>query len=316
MVTPVVPGRVFVVGCPRSGTTLLQTMLGQHADVLTLPETHYLLKIRGRLAGGPLDGFASPRAARRALAAVEAAVDRTGPTTPRWGIRARAWERAFVDLLDAAASARDAALWVDKSPIHLHWIDEILAVAPDARFVHVLRDGRDVVASFHRLCLRDPERWVPQVLGRGSAHLVLTAGGRGRVLDAVVDRWNGDVGRSLAHLGTPGHTVVVYEYLVSDPEGVLRDLCTWLGIPFDPAMLRHWEAASRVVGHRAGAAHMRRTFGPLDAQHLRTFHDVLAPEERVRVTSRLLRGGRPLVSPDGQGEVPGRRPTTSVPRPP
>lgn len=311
------PGRVFVVGCPRSGTTLLQTMLGQHPQVFTIPETHYLEKIRGRLAGAPMAAVVSPRAARAAYASLQAAVGTRGGTgsRPPWSLRARAWERAFVRTLDVAADAAGATLWVEKSPVHLHWIPELRRVAPGCRFVHVVRDGRDVVASFHRLCLAEPDRWVPQVMGRGSAGMVATAEGRRRVLDAVVDRWNADVARSLAHLGGNGHYAVVHEQLVADPRSTLDVLCSEMGIPFDDAMLRPWEAAPRVVGHRSTSPHMQRTFGPVASTRLATFHDVLGPADRDHVTRRLIHAGVPPVgaAAPSAGHPP---PRTVASRPP
>lgn len=307
-------GRAFVVGCPRSGTTLLQSMLGQHPAVLTLPETHYAQKVRGRLDGGPLRALVSPRAARRALRSVQEAVG-VDPAVvrPPDSLRARAWERALVRTLDEAASQRGAAVWVEKSPVHLRWVEELAEVAEGCGFVHVLRDGRDVVASFYRLCLADPERWVPQLLGRGTAGLVEDDRGRRRVLDAAVDRWNQDVARSARYVGHPRHHVVVYEELVDDPARVLGDLCAWLGLGYDDAMLRPWEAAPRVVGHRGSSPHMRRTFGPVVARRTATFHEVLGTAERARVVARLTAGGAPPVAPPGPSVGTGPPATRSEP---
>jgi hypothetical protein len=277
----------FIVSCPRSGSTLLQAMLAQHPQVVSFPETHYFQKIRGRFGDRPPLGIVSPRAARRNLVAVAGTVgsDRALPRVvwPTVGGYARAFERVA-----QAAAVRDGrTLWVDKSPIHLHWMPQIHRHLPEASFVHIVRDGRDVVASLYELCLSDPSRWVPQVVPRGQAAQVRTVAGRARVLDAAIDRWNRDLARTIAHRGKPGHVIVSFEELVADPEAELTRLAAALGLDFDRLMLRPWESAPTVVGFRGHAPHMRKPFGPIRAERLARFHEVFDDAEQEHVRTRL-----------------------------
>ncbi|HEX2403742.1 MAG TPA: sulfotransferase, partial [Acidimicrobiia bacterium] len=253
-------GRFFLVGCPRSGTTLLQSMVAQHPRVFTIPETHYFHKIRGRLASRSVGPLVSPRAAARALDSLVEAVDSglPRPQVPRWWLSRGRYCRAFFGVLDRAAAARGAEVWLEKSPIHLHYLEEIMRFAPVARFVHLLRDGRDVVASLVDLCERDGERWIPQLLP-----LYQGVPDRSTLIRAAADRWNSDIGLSLRHLGDPGHVIVSYEALIDNPPAVLGDLCSFMSLDYHEAMLRPWEAANEVVGWRRGMAHMERTFHPL-----------------------------------------------------
>lgn len=150
--------RIFVVGCPRSGTTIVQALLSRHPDVFSLHETYFFQALSGDMEYRWRDRDARPHqrwyhrvglahaAGRRRLRELEQAypaLARRGPV-PR---RQRACVRRFARLLDAAAAARNCTHWVEKSPGHLLFIDEILACIPGARFVHVLRNGLDVVAS-------------------------------------------------------------------------------------------------------------------------------------------------------------------------
>lgn len=150
--------RIFVVGCPRSGTTIVQALLSRHPDVFSLHETYFFQALSGDMEYRWRDRDARPHqrwyhrvglahaAGRRRLRELERAYPapaRRGPVPRRWG----ACVRRFARLLDAAAATRDCTHWVEKSPGHLLFIDEILACIPDARFVHVLRNGLDVVAS-------------------------------------------------------------------------------------------------------------------------------------------------------------------------
>lgn len=150
--------RIFVVGCPRSGTTIVQAMLSRHPDVFSLHETYFFQALLGDMEYRWRDRDARPHqrwyhraglahaAGRRRLRELERAYPvraRRGPVPHK----SRACVQRFVRLLDDAAGQRQRTHWVEKSPGHLLFIDEILAGIPDARFVHVLRNGLDVVAS-------------------------------------------------------------------------------------------------------------------------------------------------------------------------
>ena len=159
------PHPVFLVGSPRSGTTLLQSMLGAHPEVLTLPETIFFKGAWGRLWPHRRWGVVSPRAARRVLH--RAADDLGRPVrAPLWPTMA-AYSRAFVTLLDDAAGASGASVWLEKSPPHLECIDLITRHVRDVRFVHLVRDGRAVVASFLGAALDLP--WDDAVLDHREA---------------------------------------------------------------------------------------------------------------------------------------------------
>lgn len=290
--------RTFIVGCPRSGTTLLQAMLGAHPDVFTLPETHYFKKIFGRAWRARWLGVVSPRAARltlrRVLDEAGAHDDGTQPLVPL----ARVYAGRFVAALDAAALAAGKQGWVEKSPIHLHCVNAIARYVPEARFVHILRDGAATVRSFYQLCLDQPDRWIGQVLpGSWRGHLDHEPHDH-RILRAVVDRWNGDVRRSLSVRG-PHHYLVLYERLVTDPEPVLRQVCDHIGLAYAPAMLRHDQVAEQVVGWRVAFAHMRGVLGPLERDRAATARPLGTLEEAI-LQQHLWRSGRPWASDAGQ----------------
>lgn len=282
---------VFVVSCPRSGSTLLQSMLAQHPDVFSFPETHYFQKIHGRLNGRLTRRVVSPRAAARTLQHLHTTVG-SGPPAPRvaWPT-VRAYARAFSAVVERATADAGRTVWVEKSPVHLRHLSDIQRFVRDARFVHILRDGRDVTASIYALCLTDPARWLPQVLGRQEAGILESPAGRARVLDAVIERWNQDVATSLEHADDPDHILVRYEDLVADPRRCLERVCAGMDVAFDAAMLRHWEAAPRVVGFRSHAPHMQKAFRPIEVDHLRRYRSVFDGDQRTVVRRQLTAGG-------------------------
>lgn len=119
---------VFIVGCQRSGTTLLRLMLDSHPEISCGPETRFLADL-GRITGAEWDRFSL------------------------YGFPKEYWYRRFADLFGGFqqdyAAARGKRRWADKTPMYALHIDLIDAVFPDAQVVHVIRDPRDVVTS-HR----------------------------------------------------------------------------------------------------------------------------------------------------------------------
>ncbi len=119
---------IFVVGCQRSGTTMLRLMLDSHRRISCGPETRF-------------------------LADLERVVDTDWPRLSQYGYSQEEWltriREFFGGLQSDYAQSRGKARWADKTPRYALNIPFLLRVFPDAQIVHVIRDGRDVVVS-HR----------------------------------------------------------------------------------------------------------------------------------------------------------------------
>jgi hypothetical protein len=189
------PPPVFVIGSPRSGTTLLRLILDAHPRVSCGEETHFLREL-------------------------EAIVGRHWELVASYGLERAWWLARIRDLYLAfqaeVLAASGKARWAEKDPtytLHLGFIEELF---PDALYVHLLRDGHDVVASFR-------DRWGYRSAARAArtewARYVHAATALGRRLDAS---------RFLE---------VRYERLVTDPEDEARRLFDFLGEPWEPTVL-------------------------------------------------------------------------------
>ena len=142
---------IFVVGHPRSGTTLLASMLGRHPEVASTPETLYMLlgrfQVAPAIAAGP-EAVADRihRTPLRRLAqdrdALAAALRAAAPLTEA---------HVFAVLLASFAKANGARRVAEKTPLHIRHIDEIRAWYPDAKIVWIIRDGRACIASLLKL---------------------------------------------------------------------------------------------------------------------------------------------------------------------
>ncbi|HEX4956325.1 MAG TPA: sulfotransferase [Thermoanaerobaculia bacterium] len=223
-----IEGRIFLVGCPRSGTTLLQSLLAAHSAVVSFPETHAFAHLVPRFPLARRLGLTNLRTWHRFRRSVQE-LGSTAPARPT--LRWRPAARLLLGALDRAALARGGRVWLEKTPRHLHYLSEITAVAAQAHFIHLLREGSEVVASLYEVTRQAPETW-----------------GGPRSLERCVRRWQEDVALSLARAGDERHTLVLYDELVRDPERSLRYLGGRLGLGFERAQLEGYRAeAARLV---------------------------------------------------------------------
>jgi hypothetical protein len=208
---------VFIGGCGRSGTTMLGDLLGVPRDHLCLPESTYkspLLRAwRGR------KGRADTEAALAELARQpkfrELGVD-LGPVEALERLRFGELFDRVVAAYAASVDRGGARVWIDQSPNNALVGRALLQEWPEARLLHVVRDGRAVAASVMPLDWgpNNPiaaAQWWTKYLAHG---LALEAAFPERVLR------------------------VRYERLVAEPEPALREICAFAGVDFDPAMSR------------------------------------------------------------------------------
>jgi len=138
------------------------------------------------------------------------------------------WVNRFVWTLDHLTLRRLCLHWVEKTPKHLHRVQEIQALIPTARFIHIIRNGQEVIASQYRIRRKHATIW-----------------GEGITLDDCITRWQEDVQRSLACEGDPAHLIVRYEALVSIPEDTVRRICAFLKIRFKRCMIEKFQATAQ-----------------------------------------------------------------------
>ena len=134
---------------------------------------------------------------------------------------------AVAGLYAAYATARGKPRYADKTPSHLQAVDLLAERFPNARFLHIVRDGRDVTASVLTMDF-GPERFAEAARSW-----------RRRVLRAH---------RSGQTLGPLRYREVHYEQLVADPEAVLREACAFFEVEYSPAMLQYHERADEFLG--------------------------------------------------------------------
>lgn len=222
----------FIIGHPRSGTTLLRMILCTHSRIYIPEESGFIpfLQVDPNI---PLTGQEISRL-----------LDRIGELNAYWRnvLTADEIERKFPrsvnlgQVLDALyshlAHSHGAKRWGDKTPLYVQYMPAILEIFPDACFIHLIRDGRDAALSAR-------SKWAIDNFYMDLFYLL--------------SNWKRNVrtGRQHGHrLQSSQYLELYYEELVSRPEMVLRRLCNFLGESYEPSMLDHTQAAKKIgPGH-------------------------------------------------------------------
>ncbi len=199
--------KLFIIGCPRSGTTLLQQVLTRHPEVVIPPETAFFNKLLSRWPGRY----------RRQLAQINSDLEISLTHARRPGT-ARETVALYNEMATAYATrtGRPDALWFgEKTPNHLRHARTIASLFTDARFVLIYRDGRDVAISLSGV------PWAP-------AHPVVNFG----IWLQAIRRQNDLLDRPPVPM-----LPIRYEDLVESPEVEVRRIVEFLELEFRGELL-------------------------------------------------------------------------------
>ena len=217
------PPAPFVVGMNRSGTTLLRMMLDAHPELTIPPETHFVpdvIKTFKRTdKTTPADVLGAMKSAREWGDFDFTDIEMLGLLRDR-GRKLNAGEalRAFYE---AYAAREGKPRWGEKTPNYVGKMQQIQRALPEARFIHVIRDGRDVALSVLDRTVRD-----------------LTAAD-------VAKRWKRKIQKARDSAPKLRHyTEVRYEDLILDTEPSLRRICEFIELDWDDAVLDYHERSS------------------------------------------------------------------------
>ncbi|MEG4274066.1 MULTISPECIES: sulfotransferase [unclassified Microcoleus] len=209
--------RIFLVGSPRSGTTMLQSLLAAHPEVISFPESkffHYLLykKFAGKLPGR-MEAFFKDEINRPEL--LQGFDDsQTVATKVSW----------FVGVLDGLAAEQNKSIWLEKTPEHIYFIEDIQRFLPDAKFIHILRNSMDTIASLHEATRTSHDLW-----------------GSGWDLNHCIRRWKEAMLISHKYAKISNHILVNYEEIIDNKVKKLEEICQFMEIDYDDKMLELYQ---------------------------------------------------------------------------
>lgn len=197
---------IFLVGFPRSGTTLIERMLNAHPNLLTTGERSPLQAVKAKLlsSGGYPEGMGVFSEQERNFC------------------RELFWKTAE----DVCGAEIETKILVDKMPLNIVDVGLIGRLLPNARIVVSLRDPRDVILS----CFMQQFRRTPAMIGFSDLETTVT------LYEKIMGFWM----RAKDQTFLP-HLEYRYEDLVSHHEKIIRNILTFTGVPWSPDVLAYRE---------------------------------------------------------------------------
>ena len=214
------PDPFFIVGSARSGTTLLRLMLNAHSEVAVPPESRFITEFWTGDSQIDVDDYLRRLETHKRYALWDL------PVVAVQAELGDAQRVAYVEAIDATfrawARAHGKSRWGDKTPRYIEKMPLLLELFPGARFIHLIRDGRNVALSYADV------PFGPKTVAKAAD------------LWARRVRIGMDEGRRLEG----GHYIeMYYEDLVEDPAGEIKTLCEFIQLEFEPDMLNYTEKA-------------------------------------------------------------------------
>jgi len=219
---------LFIVGRGRSGTTLVRAMLTSHSDLAIPPETHFIVPLSRdpRInSGGRLDVTALCRRLFNQPGFVGLGLSSDDVLSALEHPSVQTFPDAIRTVFAMYAGKEGKTRYGDKTPIHVLHIDVLADLFPEAKFIHMIRDGRDVSLSYLDVEFGAENLWEGAIYWRRFVN-------QGR--------------RAGASLPSHRYLEMRYEDLTADPQSQVRRLCEFANLEFQPSMLRYFEEAEKV----------------------------------------------------------------------
>jgi len=215
---------IFLFGVGRSGTTLLQTIINAHPKMGMLPENHFLLNFYLPTIGK------NPTPFDRDKALKDEEFCRI-PERLRKPLKDQNFESAtkfYYELLKEFAAENKLELAGDKDPEHINYLPHIFKEFPKAKFIHIVRDPRDVILS------RKKSDW----------------GKKYPILWHIVEYYHQFSKAEEFGKNNSQFFQIKYEDLLINPKLSLEKLCGFLNVPFDEAMLNHHQKENNLFSSK------------------------------------------------------------------
>jgi hypothetical protein len=218
-VQPGAPAPVVILGVSRSGTTLLKEMLDHHSRLAIPTESYFIPQLWDRHGARPVREAFLDDVSR--LARVR-----------DWGVSAAdvgdrlseqpSFAEAIAAIYGAYATTRGKERFGDKTPVYMQSLATVARAFPNAQYVHVIRDGRDAGISFLAMKRRPRMNWA-----------------RPRTLPSFAAQWRWEVEAARRFGATRPYLELRYEDLIREPAARLSEICAFLGLEFEDAMVEY-----------------------------------------------------------------------------
>jgi hypothetical protein len=235
---------VFIVGMPRSGTTLLEQVISSHPQCYGAGEL--------KLGAGIINGLQIGRARLETMFEGKAGTlaDGQNMTIPERG-------KKYVEVIERIAGPKYSRV-VDKMPGNFNWVGVLDAVIPGSRFIHSRRHPVEICLSEYRIFFPDGISFSYDLRDLGKAY---------RLYNDYMKHWTSMMGDRMLE--------VRYEDMVNDLENQAHRIINYLGLPWDDACLKFYENERTVL--TASVTQVRKPIYKTSTNRWRKYEPYLKP---------------------------------------
>lgn len=273
--------KLFIIGAPRSGTTLLRLVLTNHPEIHIPAESPFILKLLQKYSFG----FAgSDRLSNRILKELH----RTDKSSiiNRWGLNAEAFlhdslvakDKSFADTIDwiytysIPKNKRNVVYWGDKNNSYQLYVSTIHKLYPEAKFIHIVRDPRAVYYSYKKLSQKNLNSSAPK-LPKNSKMFSIDWTER----MYVVDKFKRHSTNILE---------IKYEDLVENTEETLLGVCKFLNLTYSSEMLRYHQKQTDIIPEPDDFEQWKNeTQNPIHSKSVEEWRSQLDKNDQKSITS-------------------------------
>ncbi len=226
---------IFIIGNPRSGTTLLRLMLSSHKNIVITPESGFSIWLY------PLYKDWIPKQLSRKDKLIDAILKSRKFET--WGLgKVEIVEEVnykdpqnYVEFMSciyelyAKKIKRSYKRWGDKNGFYIKCPEVIKSVFKNAIFIHIVRDGRDIACSYKELMKRDIDSMYKPNLSTD--------------IMSIAKEWSNNLFHAknvFDSMNSSDHMTIKYEDLLLNNESTLLKICSFIGECYDPNMSNYY----------------------------------------------------------------------------
>ncbi|WP_027136915.1 sulfotransferase family protein [Gaetbulibacter saemankumensis] len=251
----------FILGNPRSGTTLLRLLLNAHSRIGVPPECGMIQWWYSTYKDWGTN--------KRLLAQDFLSDILRSKKIEDWHINPAdityilEQDYNYAEVFDAIYRQYTGKPIIgDKNNYYIHHLDTLKHLYPKAKYIHLIRDGRDVACSYLQL----------QTLDQGLKYMPKVPND----IEHIAKEWDANVSRIDSFLETEHALIIRYEDLLLDIERILQLVCAFLGTAFEPDMLSYYTNNNEPES----TLHWKtKVVEPLDTSNFNKFKTVLSESE-------------------------------------
>lgn len=271
---------IFVIGNPRSGTSLLRLILTSHSQVLIPPECGFIIWLSVMYSGWVQSDSCDPVKLKKYLDDLFAC-----KKFETWKLEREKVERQitfrqpanYAELCSVIYEAfgtnfgKKFTIWGDKNNFHINHLRDLLDLYSKARFLHIVRDGRDVACSYREVMEGKSNSPYAPKLNTGIEEIALEWASNVMKVDSFI-----------TSMPDSQAMTIRYEDMATNPQPAISSMCEWLGLEFEKEMLNFYQQNRDMdLEPNLTLDWKKRTTEPISRDTVGRYKTVLTNEEKT-----------------------------------